>query len=94
MQVPKNIKKLSAKFHRVFVFSLSVLAVLNGVTLGATTLDAKCLTLPCQQEGESSDGSYSGTIPQLMFCDFLQIVAGTASVYNRSRFFVSDDSST
>jgi hypothetical protein len=40
----------------VFVFSLSVLAVLNGATLAATTLDAKCLTLPCQQAGESSDG--------------------------------------
>lgn len=37
----------------VAFLSLSVLAVLNGVTLGATTLDAKCLTLPCQQEAEA-----------------------------------------
>jgi hypothetical protein len=48
----------------VFVFSLSVLAVLNGVTRAATTPDAKCLTLPCKQAGKFSDGYYSGIIPQ------------------------------
>ena len=46
----------------MFVFSLSVLAVLNGVTFAATTLDAKCLTLPCKETGEYSNGIYSGVV--------------------------------
>jgi hypothetical protein len=41
-----------------------VLALLTGVTLAVTALDTKCLTLPCQQAGESFDGFYSGIIPQ------------------------------
>jgi hypothetical protein len=64
MERKRRLANLLARFHRVFVFSLSLLAVLNGVTFAATTPDAKCLTLPCQQAGESSDVFYSGIIPQ------------------------------
>jgi hypothetical protein len=64
MEMKRRLANLSARFHPVFVFSLSVLAVLNGVTLAATTLDAKCLTLPCHKAGEYSGGFYSGFVPQ------------------------------